>query len=388
MIVSLVGLLAGLFAILIAFPDSNRRKPGIYLGLFTLHLAMAIAYWGYTYESGMDAYMYYQDPFGLRYKPFATNTVMIAQFVQASRDLLGGSYLDYFFLFQAFGMIGIAFLIRTFQEIADSLSMEVPMVAYLLLFLPGLHFWSVAIGKDAPMFMAISMATWASLKIHRRALWFIVALVFMTLIRSHIAAMALFSMLVALLLNRELSTAARTGLLIAGATIFAIVLTEAKLSLQLDTLDVRTISDFVDRNQGYGETHGADNLESLPFPFKVLTLLFRPLFFDAPGFMGFVISFENVFFLYIFGYIALSWRTVIGLIRPVYYLGFCLLFAFVVIIALAAVSYNIGLGQRQKMMAMPPVLVVFVTVFLYRRYTAARERGQKVATSEGRTRTT
>src|SRR5690554_3948168 len=189
MIVTILGLLISLFAFLIAFPNARNRRFELYAPLMVVHLVACVAYWLMSFEAAVDAYTYWRDPYNFIAKdPLESGTYFIVHVVQTMRDVMGGSFLDHFFFFQCFGMIGIALLIRMFGEIADSLHVEVPLIVYLVLFLPGLHFWSVAIGKDGPMMMATCLSLWAAFRIQRRAIWMAIAIIIMALIRPHVAA--------------------------------------------------------------------------------------------------------------------------------------------------------------------------------------------------------
>jgi hypothetical protein len=84
--------------------------------------------------------------------------------------------------------------------------------------------------------------------------------------------------------------------------------------------------------------------------------------------MGIAASAENTVLLGIFAYIGYQWRLMLKLLLHVYYLAYAAIFSSVVIVALALVNYNLGLGQRQKMMAVVAVLVIFGSVFMYKRY--------------------
>lgn len=372
MILALVGIVVSFLAYLIAFPDRNRRRFDIYLALLALHLAATIGYWLYHFESAMDAFLYYRDPFNFyQLDAFASGTYFIVHVVQTLKGAFGGSFLDYFLLFQCFGMIAIALMIRAFTDIADSLGIELPLPAYALLFLPGLHFWSVAIGKDAPMLMAIALAVWSAIRIQQRFIWLGVAILIMVAIRPHVGAITLLAVLIAFLAGRNVSTLVRlalvppviVGLLVSGGM--------AGERLGIDVTDAESVSGFLEYQQSLGEAHGAgDDLQSLPFPMKVATLLFRPFFFDAKGIMGLVASFENLVLLLLFGWAAMQWRMLIRLVGRVYHVSFCLTFSAVLTIGLALINYNVGLGQRQKMMIMPAVLLVVVTLYLYRRFLA------------------
>ncbi|HEV2866500.1 MAG TPA: hypothetical protein VGX37_08285 [Allosphingosinicella sp.] len=369
MIVSLLGLVVSLFAYLIAYPHPDQRRFDIYIAVFAVHVLCAIAYWLMSFEEAMDAFTYYRDPYGfMRESALKSGTYFIVHVVQTVRNTLGGSFLDHFLLFQCFGMLALALLIRSFGEIAESLGMRIPWQVYATMFLPGLHFWSAGIGKDGPMLMAISLSLWASIRIFRRLPWMVVAVVIMVLIRTHIAAIAVLAAATPLVFSKQMSNKARILLtpVAVAALVYVVMRTVERFNLQLDA---DSFSDFVENQQQNGEHHGSGaNLQELIFPLKVWSLLFRPFYVDSPGMMGIAASAENTVLLGIFAYIGYQWRLMLKLLLHVYYLAYAAIFSSVVIVALALVNYNLGLGQRQKMMAVVAVLVIFGSVFMYKRY--------------------
>ena len=372
MIVALIGLIVSLFAYSIAFPRPEQRRFDIYAALLVLHIVTTIGYWLLSFESGMDAFLYYRDPLGfIRESPFESGTYFMVHFVQNLKSALGGSFLDHFLFFQGFGMIGMALLIRSFNEIADSFGIAVPLHVYLILFLPGLHFWTGGIGKDSPMIMAVCLAAWASIRIERRFVWMGVALLIMALIRPHVGVVTGLGLVAALALTKQLSLRAKILMApIAVAGLVWVVL--AVLDRFRLGLDFESISNFVEVQQSFGEEFGGGaDLQNLSFPLKLFALLFRPLYVDAPGLMGLVASVENTFLLYLFGYIAWHWRIVLRLLTRVSYITYSVAYGVPLILMLAMVNYNIGLGQRQKMMAVPTVLIIYGTIYIYKRYLAA-----------------
>jgi hypothetical protein len=84
---------------------------------------------------------------------------------------------------------------------------------------------------------------------------------------------------------------------------------------------------------------------------------FRPLFFDAPGILGIIVSFENLFYLIIFGYL-LQPKALGYLFRADAINKTCLLTFLGVSFALAQISGNLGLAMRQKSQVM--ILMLFV----------------------------
>lgn len=106
-------------------------------------------------------------------------------------------------------------------------------------------------------------------------------------------------------------------------------------------------------------TSGVD-ITSYSLPMQIFTFLFRPLFIDAPGALGIVVSFENVFYLYVTFKLIGNMRGLKYLIKGSFLSKTALLSFFTVSIALAQVSGNLGLAIRQKSQVM--MLLMFVVL--------------------------
>ena len=373
MIVSLLGLVISLFAYLIAFPDERTRRFDIYAALLSLHILGSIGFWLMSFESAMDAFLYYRDPYRfINENPFSSGTFFVVHFVQGVRSWLGGSFLDHFLLFQCFGMIAMALMIRTLNEIALSLETSVPLHVYLTLFLPGLHFWTAGIGKDGPMLMAICLAGWAALRLDKRFLWMGLALLIMVCVRPHIAPFVMAGVVGSLLLNKRVSSRMKVFLAPIAAAGMVVFVTKAATSLNI-SLDTESVTGFVEGQQQLGDRFGSGvDLGSLPLPLKILSLLYRPFWVDAAGMTQYAASAENTVLLGLSAYIVYHWRLLLNLARNVFYVMYFIIFDALLIVSLSLVSYNIGMGQRMKMMAVPGILILFATLYLYKRSMAAR----------------
>jgi hypothetical protein len=368
MIVSLLGLVISLFAYLLAFPHEHQKRFDVYMTLFALHIIGAIGFWLMSFESAMDAFMYYRDPYRMVERdPIADGTVFIVHLVQGIRTTLGGSFFDHFLFFQCFGMIGIALLMRTFGEVAESLGMTVPVEVYLVLFLPGLHFWTAGIGKDAPMLLAVCIAIWSAVRLEKRFPWMVLALAIMACVRPHIMPFVMAGVVGALMLSKRTSPRVRIALAPIAAIGFVIMLSRAAASLSIDGVSVDSLTGFVDRQQSFGDEYGSGaNLGELPLPLKVFTLMFRPFWFDAQGLTGIAASVENTVLLGFCLYLLYHWKLLWELGRNVFVVMYCLVFGPLLFLSLSMVSYNIGLGQRMKMMAVPTVLLLVGIVYMYK----------------------
>lgn len=364
-----VGLI-GVFLSLLALPLSSSRltqgRTLICLALIITHLASCLVYFTYVQGNSADSRLYYFDPLGMSRWSFQLSTVFTVKLVQFLRDIIGGSYLDYFLIFQSIGLLGIAFVMRTFEELCTKLDSSVPPLAYLLLFLPGIHFWTSAIGKDAPLFFAMSMAMWSILRLRGRLPYFVLSLAIMTLFRPHIALITLMALAIAALFGGQLRFPAKIGLLAFALSGAAATASTVETTFRVSVSNPGSVADFFARTGEVTEKVGGTTaVHGASFPFKLFSLLFRPLFVDANGAFGMIASMENLIIFLIVAYLVKNIRETILLVHSVFFLRFAIILAALLSVLLAMVYYNVGLGLRQKMMIMPAILSFFVAHWVY-----------------------
>src|SRR6185436_15709218 len=137
------------------FSRDERRRGGFALapvGLYVWHTAMVLAYYKFSQSSAVDATMF-----------------------------------DLFLLYGLSGYAGLIFFLRSAQMVTGSTFHDLRWVVYALAFLPGLSFWSSAIGKDALMFMAIQMFLYGLCRLSRAWLWCSLGFLLALAIRPHVA---------------------------------------------------------------------------------------------------------------------------------------------------------------------------------------------------------
>lgn len=370
---ALVGLLISIAGFRFARVFEARSRMAMFVALLLAHVGASIAYYFYAQEFGGDVTLYYNDPFGVYGSGSGLSTIFIINFVQTLKEYFGGSLLDYFLLFQAMGFWGMLFVLRAFDDIHEELGQPRSRYVYMLLFLPGLHFWTSAIGKDAPIFLSVAMCTWAAFRLHRRYLAFGAGLAIALLVRPHIALIALISLAMTVLVARNTSLLSRVALLavaLAGIGSVAGLVQDSFNGLNISNTD--SVTEFIETKSSVSEESGGDvNIIGAAFPVKLFSLLFRPFFIDATGLLGYVASLENVVLLLVIG--TLLWRlgTAIAVARGALFARFAAFFFVMLTILLAMVNYNVGLGLRQKMMMMPALLVFFAAMLAVRK---ARKR--------------
>jgi hypothetical protein len=361
MLVAIAGILLSLAAIPFGSVRGSPHRFFLLMTLFAIHLASSVAYYYYALAFPADTYLYYFDPAKMEHYDFQFGTVFVVQIIQTLRHVFGGSYLDYFLLFQATGFWGIVVLFRTFQEIELEVGTRQTSLSRWLLFLPSVHFWTCAIGKDAPLFLASALAVWAAMNFARRLPAFAVAVALMVLFRPHIALIATIAVALNALFERRSSILVKFGLLLFASLATAYVAATVESTFKVDVTSARSVSDFFAYQYEVSQTIGGGTaVHDASFLVRLFSLLFRPLFFDINGPLALVASFENLFFLIAIGYLLVNWRETLQLASRIFYLRFALLFFVALAVLLTLVFYNVGLGSRQKTMMLPPLFVFLV----------------------------
>ena len=359
----------GLILSLAAFPFSpaskSRGGPLVFGALLFAHLATTVYYYSWQQTAASDAPFYYYDFVGYYGSGFALNTMFVIYFVQFLRELIGGTYFDYFMLFQASGFWAMVFIWRIFHEIYQDLAQKQPVWTYVLLFLPSLHFFTSPIGKDGPLVLGSAMAVWAAMHIRRRYLIFALAVFIMVLFRPHIGFVAVSSLALALVIDRSIKTNIRLTLVALALVGLTIVAGTLRTTFAVDITSADSVGTFFTAQSEMAQqfTEGSAVLDA-SYPVRLISLLFRPFFLDVlgTGTLGLIASFENLMMAILFVTFAANGRNLYRLSRQVLYIRYALIFSIALIILLSLVYYNVGLGLRQRPMVFPALLSMFVTI--------------------------
>lgn len=366
--VGVVFVLAGLLIFPFAVKQRSNAKVAVFAAAFVIHLTATLFYFDYVQTNDADTRFYYFDPFGFIDHDFAFGTQFTLELTQAIRNLTDGTYLDLFLFFSSIGFMGIAVVMRVLEEVFELAEADPPILAMLLLFIPGLYFWTSAIGKDAPLFLGCALAVWASLDIVRRVPAFAGGMLLCFVFRPHIAVIIMAALAMALVLVRNVRLSIRLAFVTASLVAVVAALPALEDVLKVDVSSSGSVGAFFE-NQQRMEIAGLDSNSTLvgaAYPVRLFSLLFRPLFFDATSIFGLIASFENVGMLMIFIFIVRNLRLLRSLSRDFVFLRFSIYLALLLIGALSIVWYNVGLGLRQRLMYIPPLCVIVATLLAVR----------------------
>ena len=327
------------------------------LFLYAWHTGFCLFYLYYSLSAVTDAKTYFLISTAYRDAPqFGTEGIYYLTSIFSAG--LGMSYIGAFLVYNVFGFVGMLAFASILSDMVDGQGKRVRRLALLILLLPGLSFWSSAIGKDSLTFMGAGLACWAAGNLGRRYPAMVLAVIAFLLPRPHMAGILLASMSVAaglayqggfarkLLLNAIIIPAAIVGVLL-GARYAGI-------------WEATSISEYIERRQEANLGHDTSiDISSMSVPMRAFTYMFRPFFFDAPGALGMIVSLENLLLLMVT--LVCVWSALRNKPRlSRFEWMFLLTFSGVSILVLSNTTANLGLALRQKWMFMPMYLVLLL----------------------------
>jgi hypothetical protein len=264
-------------------------------------------------------------------------------------------------IYQAFGFWGIALLMRVLEEGYEEVSLPQPLYTYAFFFLPSIHYWTGAIGKDSLFFLGVSACLWGSMQFWKRLPVLAGGLFLMLAIRPHIAVVAMVALTLSVLSDRSTRFPVRVAMFAAAivGTIVAVATVRSTFRIDLTSLDA--YSDALAGREALLQMDvnvvGRTTVD-LPFPLRVLSLLFRPFFLDANDILGFVVSLENLILVVLVAVFVIKWRVMKALVKSVPYVRFAFFSSVGTLLVLSIGYFNVGLGIRQKATMILPGLLV------------------------------
>lgn len=354
-----LGGLAGAFAQKRLFEVPRVRA----ILLYFWHTLFCIFYFWFSLNNTADSTSYYLHSvdydLGFRF-----GTAGVYYFVSFFTQVMNLSYGNVFLIFNVLGYIGLLSFASALQSVTANSRRDIKKFSVLFLFLPGVSFWSTAIGKDAITFMGAGLITWAILNLSRRWPAVVLSSFFFLVPRPHMAGIVLLSFCIALFFSSNTGIAKKIALLIVALPISVIGvqfgLSYAGLG---DASDLSDVNEYFETRQGHNLGGGSSvNIAGMPVPMRMFTYLFRPLLFDAGGMLGLVVSIENLMLLTLCLAVAFrTKRTKSTLVRFEFY--FLLLFVAASWFILSNTTANLGIAIRQKTMFFPMLIVLLFSIW-------------------------
>ena len=347
--------------------------------LYLYHIFFQIVYYTYASFNASDSRNYFNRPqeYG---KPwgdfFGTSTTFIDFLSYPLINYLNFSYEMMMVLFGWLGFLGFLFAYLFFREnipIKIKIFKNIDFLT-LILFLPNMHFWTASLGKGSIIFFGLMMFAYAVKFPKERIFRLVLASTIIYFVRPHVLLFVAMGTVLGYMSGRE-KIAFWKKLLIYVGMLGGLLLVQDQI-LGMAGLD--DTDNFVENFENFSEDRASElsksgsgvDMTSYPLPIKLFTFWFRPLFIDAPGVLGLIVSFENLIYLLLFLKI-LNKRFWKFLIKSPITVKMSATVFFTSSLALVFVMSNLGIMMRQKSQVM-----YFLFFVIY--YFLAEEKYKKI----------
>jgi hypothetical protein len=283
-------------------------------------------------------------------------------------NILNLSYFTGTMIYSLIGFIGLTyFYIIAVELIPNNPKFKGYYLFPLLFFLPNLHFWSCAVGKDALLFFCIGIFTYGLMMPSKRFMLIILGLVLAYFIRPHITLFMLLGFGMAYFSGKNISLIQRIlffGVMIGIAiAILPMVMQFAKV----EEVSVEGFSKFSETKAALLNTSfsgSAIDISNYPLPFKIFSFLYRPFFFDINGIPSVLASFENLLLLLLTVNV-LKNKPLQSFRNAPFVLQGMVYFLIIGTLAFSQTLGNIGIMIRMRNMFLPGLIIYIFWHFSY-----------------------
>lgn len=345
----------GIFGFAISYKGLTKFS-NLFLLIGFIHISMTIAYYMFSLNNPADAIGYFyraRDATQSWLSFFGQDISFIVFLTYPFVKWFGLSYFATTMVFSFLGLIGFYFII----EVLRSLTLNYWTNWYYLLLLPNLHFWTVGLGKDSIIFMAMSMLLY-NVYFKKSLIYYMIPFFLIGFIRVHILVFLILAYgFTMIFINQKI----RSGVKFALGT-FLLVILILLMPLFVERLNISEEKSLTETIEYF------DNLESMGgsgvdmrgknIVVKWFSFMFRPFFFDIHSILTLIASFENIFWIIIVYSIVLGKRIQISSKLNVDF-WLSIFIVLVVTIPSAFGLYNLGIAMRQKYMVFPFLIVAF-----------------------------
>lgn len=354
-----------------------RLSKRFLLILFLYHSLLAVAYYTYALSNPSDSKGYFYKA-SIKFNGdawfdyFGVSTAFIDFIAFFFVNRLGLNYEGCMVMFSWLGYLGFVFFYIFFSERIKTIPKLFGYNALVVIFLlPNLHFWSSSLGKGSLIFFGFGLFFYGLSRPGLRVWALLLGGWIIFQIRPHI----FYVVLIALGLGYTFST---RGVAIGYRLLILVVSVFLLNAIYVDVIKLTGLEDdsmldplISHRARELTKATSGIDITNYSMPEKLFAFWFRPLFFDAPGLLGWIVSFENLFYLFFFMRLLLP-KALVYLVKADAHVKTCLLTFAGVSIALAQISGNLGLAMRQKSQVMMLMLFVILKFMDERRILEVR----------------
>ena len=336
--------------------------------VFILKTILCILYVQISTDLDFDAFGYFitalQEDYGF------VNNGLIFSINKFFRTYFYFNIYSMTFLFSFIGNIGTLALASNIKTFTQNNRGLLKILCESVIFFPTLNIWSSAIGKDAITFACINLIIYALINIRSRIIILFISAIVFSAVRPFLGIVIFFSLTIAILIKANLSSFNKlfVGILSFGglALLNYLQLNFKKYNfngLNIFDIDFDAIAlGFEYYSDVTSVGNNAIELGEMPFPLKMFSFMFRPLFFDVSSFYALIMSFENLILFLIFSYLVIEFFKYI--IKKTFNLSSLSLFLSIflsIYLAICWILYsftiaNLGTANRYKIMFLPALI--------------------------------
>ncbi|HEY7439310.1 MAG TPA: hypothetical protein VIC35_07925 [Acidimicrobiia bacterium] len=393
----ILALIAAFLAQRVARSDRDPAMVSFVMAAFAAKMLGAIVRYmlGYALYNGQVDASDYQS-YGARLAPmyrsfhFASNvggstgTAFMRKLTAVVYAFGGSSRLGGYLMFSFMAFVGLLLLWRAFCRAVPNGDHR--MYGLLVLFLPSFLYWPSAVGKEAWAVFTIGIASYGIARVLTKSIipglvLFALGLLGITMLRPHISLTIFCGLLLAAAVakaKKRNGFAPFLRIIVFGALLLVglVVVAQTKSFFGVSTLDTETVNSTLEAASGQTSEGGS---AFTPIKFSpanpvswvgaTVTVLFRPLPFEAHNPEAFLASSESVFLLYLMWSRRKRLRSIWREMRLHPYVAYSIGVTFTFIFAFSAFS-NFGILSRERVQVTP----FFMVLLCLPEYHGRRER--------------
>lgn len=367
-----------LFFYILAFFSlcSNMRQAAFLFLLQIYHFLFSFLFYDFSYGSITDSHNYYlwaNDPW-LEISGFS-GTAFVVKLLSFFCSIF---YNDYFFMilfFSGLSFWGISACYISISEFIEKRFLYRNKIIILFFLIPGLHFWTVPIGKDS-LFMFALGATFLSIFKNKSKVLFLFSILMIWLLRPHIAFLIIITV-GAFYYNVYVSK--RSMVVKFSYRFFLILLFLAGAAFSygffLDFVQKYSVEGFSSlgefsesRKSVYADTGSGFDTSTVPVFLRIILFFLGGIPWSFSGFFQLFAMVEGAVILgmiYKISQVIFKLRNIKN--QDVYYQYaiYSFIFVFLVSLLLSFGASNLGLMVRQRVMVYIPLFFSFIFLSLY-----------------------
>ncbi|WP_227740416.1 hypothetical protein [Salegentibacter sp. BLCTC] len=366
------------------FKKLNRKheffSTGLMNKLFFYHLVFAGIYYSYAFFNPSDSKRYFRVP-GTEGKTWGgfldTGTSFIDFLSYPFINFFGFSYEMMMLLFSWIGFLGFVYAYLFFKE---NITLNIKLFKRidfltLILFLPNMHFWTASLGKGAPIFLGLMLFAYALKEPKTRFFSLSLGSLLVFAIRPHMFLLLAGAGMLSIFLNKNQISLKQKAIFVGAITGVLLLFHKQILGVMNLGNSQNLIADFLSftENRAKDLDNATSGVPMTEYSIveKFFTFWFRPLFFDAPGILGIIVSIENLIYLILFG--KLFKKSFFGFLKTApANVKLSLILFFTSSFAMTFVMSNLGIILRQKSMIMYFLFFVIYYFMAYEKDTVFR----------------